>query len=73
MSDLKTLYDKDICLKMKEKFGYTNVMEIPKVEKIVLKDGKMQSYWGEELSQIVFTLSEPGDQGDVVVRVTQLV
>ena len=36
---LKTVYDEKIAKTMTEKFGYKNVMEIPKIEKIVLNMG----------------------------------
>ncbi|MBT3605207.1 MAG: heparinase, partial [Candidatus Latescibacteria bacterium] len=48
----------------------TDVMTVG-VEKIVLEDGKTQRYWGDELSRILFTLSQPQDQGEVVLRVTR--
>lgn len=39
MSRLKDTYRNEIAAKMQEKFGYKNVMEIPKIEKIVLNMG----------------------------------
>lgn len=36
---LRTLYDEQIAKAMTEKFGYKNVMEVPKIEKIVLNMG----------------------------------
>ncbi len=39
MSRLKDTYNNEIAAKMQEKFGYKNVMEIPKIEKIVLNMG----------------------------------
>ena len=39
MSRLKDTYKNEIASKMQEKFGYKNVMEIPKIEKIVLNMG----------------------------------
>jgi large subunit ribosomal protein L5 len=36
---LKTIYRDEIRARMKEKFGYTNEMQIPKLEKIVLNMG----------------------------------
>jgi len=35
----KSLYDADIAKAMTEKFGYKNVMEVPKIEKITLNMG----------------------------------
>ena len=39
MSRLGDLYNKQIRNEMQEKFGYTNVMDIPKLEKIVINIG----------------------------------
>lgn len=39
MLSLKEKYNKEAVLKMKEKFGYKNVMAVPKIEKIVLNTG----------------------------------
>lgn len=39
MSRLSNLYNKQIRNEMQEKFGYTNVMDIPKLEKIVINIG----------------------------------
>ena len=39
MSSLSDLYNKQIRNEMQEKFGYTNVMDIPKLEKIVINIG----------------------------------
>lgn len=39
MSRLNDLYNKQIRNEMQEKFGYTNVMDIPKLEKIVINIG----------------------------------
>ena len=39
MSRLSDLYNKQIRNEMEEKFGYTNVMDIPKLEKIVINIG----------------------------------
>ena len=39
MSRLSDLYNKQIRNEMQEKFGYTNVMDIPKLEKIVINSG----------------------------------
>ena len=39
MSRLKDTYKNEIAAKMQEKFGYKNVIEIPKIEKIVLNMG----------------------------------
>ena len=39
MARLKEIYDSEIVAKMKEKFGYTNPMQIPKLDKIVVNMG----------------------------------
>lgn len=39
MSRLKDLYNDEIIDAMTKKFGYTNVMQVPKIEKIVLNMG----------------------------------
>ena len=39
MSRLREMYDNEIAAKMKEKFGYTNPMQIPKLDKIVINMG----------------------------------
>ena len=39
MSRLRTQYDEEIVKAMTEKFGYKNVMEVPKLEKIVINMG----------------------------------
>jgi len=36
---LKTLYDEQVAKAMTEKFGYKNVMQVPKIEKITLNMG----------------------------------
>ena len=57
---LKTLYNSTIRDAMREQFGYANVMQIPRVEKIVLNmgvgeatgDSKKPSVAAEDLAQI---------------------
>ncbi|MBR0131759.1 MAG: 50S ribosomal protein L5 [Lachnospiraceae bacterium] len=39
MNRLKEIYNNEIAGKMQEKFGYKNVMQIPKIDKIVLNMG----------------------------------
>ncbi len=39
MARLKEFYDSEIVAKMKEKFGYTNPMQVPKLNKIVVNMG----------------------------------
>lgn len=39
MSDLYDFYQNDVIPKLKEKFNYKNIMQVPKVEKVVLNMG----------------------------------
>jgi len=39
MSQFKTFYDETVVPKLKEEFNYTNTMQIPKIEKIVINMG----------------------------------
>ena len=39
MSQLKTFYDETVVPKLKEKFNYSNPMQVPKIEKIVINMG----------------------------------
>lgn len=39
MSQLRNLYNESVVPKLKEKFNYTNPMQIPKIEKIVINMG----------------------------------
>jgi large subunit ribosomal protein L5 len=39
MSQLKQFYDEEVAPKLKETFGYTNAMQVPKLKKIVLNMG----------------------------------
>ena len=39
MSRLQDKYNNEVVKAMMEKFGYTNVMEVPKLEKIVINMG----------------------------------
>lgn len=39
MATLKKYYDETVCPALMKKFGYTNVMQIPKLEKVVINVG----------------------------------
>jgi len=60
MNRLKTRYQKEIAPALKKEFGYTNVMAIPKIKKIVVNMGlgeatsnaKIADVGAEELSRI---------------------
>ena len=38
MERLKEKYQKEVAPALTEKFGYKNVMQLPKVEKVIIKD-----------------------------------
>ena len=40
---IKEYYNKDVALKMKEEFGYKNIMAVPKMEKVTLNITIMES------------------------------
>ena len=60
MSRLRERYQKEVAPALKKEFGYTNVMAIPKIEKVVVNMGlgeatsnaKIVEVGGEELSKI---------------------
>src|SRR3989344_2024240 len=39
MQDMKTKYEKEVIPAMQKKFGYSNIMAVPKVEKVVINTG----------------------------------
>lgn len=41
------------------------------VEQIDLIDGKSRRYWGDYLSRILFSLTDPGVRGDIAIRITR--
>ena len=41
------------------------------VENRDLSDGKTQRYWGDQVSRILFTLVNPGESGDVELRISR--
>ncbi|OIP24637.1 50S ribosomal protein L5 [bacterium CG2_30_37_16] len=49
MARLKDLYKKEIIKKMETDFGYTNVMEVPKITKIVVNIGVGQAITNSKL------------------------
>ena len=44
MAELKELYNKDCIPQLMQEFGYKNVMEVPKLDKIVLNMGWVKLY-----------------------------
>ena len=53
MSRLKDTYKNEIAAKMQEKFGYKNVMEIPKIEKIVLNMGVGEASHNSKIAEVI--------------------
>ncbi|MBN1487192.1 MAG: 50S ribosomal protein L5 [Anaerolineae bacterium] len=39
MQRLKTIYQEDVCPSMMKEFGYTNIMQIPRIRKVVVNVG----------------------------------
>ena len=52
MNRLKTRYQKEVAPALKKEFGYTNVMAIPKIQKIVVNMGL-----GEATTNLFFSAS----------------
>jgi hypothetical protein len=51
--------------------GYDAHLMTVDVERVDITDNKMARYWGDHVSRIVFSLTEPGDQGEVILHVTR--
>ena len=51
MSNLKQKYNKEIIPAMKEKFGYKNLMAVPKIEKVVINTGFGRTATGKTKSE----------------------
>lgn len=60
MARLKEKYTNELAAKLKEKFNYTNVMEIPKLEKIVINIGL-----GEAIQNAKVVDAAVGDLGQI--------
>ena len=69
MTRLKSIYEKEIKPKLQEKFSYKNVMDVPKVEKIVVncctKDAVVNS---KVVDSILRDLAEITGQKPVIAR-----
>jgi hypothetical protein len=69
MSQLKTMYEKEVAPKLTEMFGYKNVMQVPKLEKIVLNMGLGEAIQNVKLLEsAVEELSLIAGQKAVVTR-----
>jgi large subunit ribosomal protein L5 len=69
MSQLKTIYEKEVAPKLTEKFGYKNVMQVPKLDKIVLNMGLGEAIQNVKLlDSAVEELSLIAGQKAVVTR-----
>jgi large subunit ribosomal protein L5 len=69
MSQLKTIYEKEVAPKLTEKFGYKNVMQVPKLEKVVLNMGLGEAIQNVKLlDSAVEELSLIAGQKAVVTR-----
>lgn len=54
MSRLKEIYLQQVVPKMKEKFGYKNNFQVPKIEKIVVNTGISSSIYGTKAVEQIF-------------------
>ncbi len=54
MSELKKHYEKSVVPKLKEKFGYKNPMEVPKVVKVVLNMGLGEAVNDKKIIETAF-------------------
>jgi len=69
MARLKELYSKDVALAMMKKFGYKNVMEIPKVEKVVINMGVSDAVGNPKaLDAAVADLTQISGQKPIVTK-----
>ena len=60
MSRLKDLYKNEIMDAMTKKFGYKNVMEVPKLEKIVVNMGVGEAKENAKLLDAAIAATFPG-------------
>ena len=69
MSQFKTFYDETVVPKLKEKFNYTNPMQIPKIEKIVINMGLGEAIHNTKIiDSAVEDLKQISGQQPVVTR-----
>ena len=63
---LKELYKKEILAKLKTEFGYTNALEAPRVEKVVLNVGLGKNFADKvQLENVISTLEKISGQKPV--------
>ena len=69
MSELKKYYDAEVISKLKETFHYTNVMQVPKLKKIVLNIGMGEAIHNNKLLDSAFEeLKNISGQKPVITR-----
>ena len=69
MARLKEFYSKDVAPAMMKKFGYKNVMEIPKVEKVVINMGVSDAVGNPKaLDAAVADLTQISGQKPIVTK-----
>ena len=72
MNRLKTRYQKEIAPALKKEFGYTNVMAIPKIKKIVVNMGLGEATSNAKIADVgADELSRITGQKAVIVRTTK--
>ena len=59
MSRLKDLYNNEIVDAMVKKFGYANVMEVPKLDKIVINMGVGEAKENTKIMQLLIWKLSP--------------
>ena len=62
MSRLKEMYKNEIMDAMTKKFGYKNVMEVPKLDKIVINMGVGEAKENAKLQSQIWNLSQDRKQ-----------
>ena len=66
---LKELYKKEIVPKMKEKFGYTNILAVPRLSKVVINVGVGRSSKEKAfIDNVVSSLSRISGQKPVLTK-----
>lgn len=69
MSDIKTMYEKEIVPKLMETFDFKNVMEVPKLEKIVVNMGLGEAIQnGKLLDSAAVEIGKIAGQKPVITR-----
>jgi len=69
MARLKTVYDDTIRPELREKFGYQNVMEVPRIEKVVLNMGVGEAVQdSKKIQSAVDEMTRISGQKPVVTR-----